>query len=176
MLAALPIAGRGAAWSARLFWVQEVVGSNPAAPTTDRRHFVSVRQPRSRSAAGRRMVKKWRARTRAGWPRRGDAAKSPAPKGFLARSMAYPLIAAGTQNGTGTVRQQLRGAGRRLGGDDRLAEAMSASGQLKVNRIAAGPFRLHRAYPGGFHAGPNQKVATPGARPRTAGTSISRCL
>src|ERR1700722_5630984 len=26
-------AGRGAAWSARLFWVQEVVGSNPAAPT-----------------------------------------------------------------------------------------------------------------------------------------------
>src|SRR6185312_2420289 len=26
--------GRGAAWSARLFWVQEVVGSNPAAPTT----------------------------------------------------------------------------------------------------------------------------------------------
>jgi hypothetical protein len=33
MLAAFGIAGRGAAWSARLFWVQEVVGSNPAAPT-----------------------------------------------------------------------------------------------------------------------------------------------
>src|SRR6202035_748391 len=32
MLAAVA-AGRGAAWSARLFWVQEVVGSNPAAPT-----------------------------------------------------------------------------------------------------------------------------------------------
>src|SRR5215472_14090965 len=28
-----PPSGRGAAWSARLFWVQEVVGSNPAAPT-----------------------------------------------------------------------------------------------------------------------------------------------
>ena len=28
-------AGRGAAWSARLFWVQEVVGSNPAAPTNE---------------------------------------------------------------------------------------------------------------------------------------------
>ena len=33
MLAASAITGRGAAWSARLFWVQEVVGSNPAAPT-----------------------------------------------------------------------------------------------------------------------------------------------
>ena len=34
-------AGRGAAWSARLFWVQEVVGSNPAAPT--RRSAANVR-------------------------------------------------------------------------------------------------------------------------------------